>query len=276
VPIKFIDFALDPATGCLHGPEGEIRLRPKTLALLEVLVAEAPKVLTKNELMDRVWGKEHLGETSLAQAVSELRRALQDNSRQPRIIETLHRRGYRFIAPLDTTPGVARSDAPLVPEPRRLPVVAYDTLMSVPRPPIELERFAVAQPRWRARAFLACLVLLGILALLIGVPNVQSQPVQPLKQLVGGQPVARAAEQLDASRLEPVAVLVVSLQDEGDSNLRLQVEEAILPGPGLEGEPRIYVVPLPRAGDDLGSEEPAPRPGEKEAEQAVAKPPAGQ
>ncbi|MCB1037729.1 MAG: winged helix-turn-helix domain-containing protein, partial [Acidobacteria bacterium] len=96
----FDGFVLDTDLGVLQGPEGEVRLRPKAYGLLEMLAARAPAVLARDEILDCIWGTDHLGETSVAGAVSELRRALGDDPREPRIIETVHRRGYRFIAPL--------------------------------------------------------------------------------------------------------------------------------------------------------------------------------
>ena len=97
---QFFDFDFDPTAGVLRDAEGAVRLRPKTYALLEALVNAAPAVVGKDELLDRVWGREHLGETSLAQAISELRRVLGDEAKSPRFIETVHRRGYRFVAPI--------------------------------------------------------------------------------------------------------------------------------------------------------------------------------
>ena len=153
---RFLDFTLDSTTGALEGPDGEIRLRPKTQALLEILVAEAPAVLARDELMDRVWGQEHLGETSLAQAISELRRALGDDPRQPRIIETLHRRGYRFIAPfIETKPEDPWETLPAALEepedlaPREDPLPLCEALSSPPPPG---PRGALASPwhRWAA------------------------------------------------------------------------------------------------------------------------------
>ena len=56
-------------------PEGEIRLRPQTFRLLQALVEIHPLIVTKDELIDRVWGAEHVSSKSLSQAVSELRQS---------------------------------------------------------------------------------------------------------------------------------------------------------------------------------------------------------
>ncbi|HWM92786.1 MAG TPA: tetratricopeptide repeat protein [Thermoanaerobaculia bacterium] len=96
--VGFAGFVLDRETGRLLGPEGEIRLRPQTFRLLEVLVESAPRILSQDELLDRAWGVEHLSPASVKQAISEIRQALGDDPARPSIIETVHRRGYRFIA----------------------------------------------------------------------------------------------------------------------------------------------------------------------------------
>jgi DNA-binding winged helix-turn-helix (wHTH) protein len=92
---------LDLDRGSLHGPEGESKLRRQAFKLLRVLVEEAPNILSHDQLLDLVWGKEHLSASSLKQAISEVRQALGDDPAKPTFVETIHRRGYRFIAPVD-------------------------------------------------------------------------------------------------------------------------------------------------------------------------------
>ncbi|MEO1085355.1 MAG: winged helix-turn-helix domain-containing protein, partial [Acidobacteriota bacterium] len=100
--LRFAQFVLDLRLGRVEGPGGEVHLRPRTFHLLELLVREAPRVVSGEELLNRVWGTEHLSENSLRQAISELRQALGDSASRPTIIETVHRRGYRLIAEVET------------------------------------------------------------------------------------------------------------------------------------------------------------------------------
>ena len=86
--LRFGGFVLDQEAGCLTGPEGEVRLRPQAFRMLEVLAEQAPKILSQEELLDRVWGVEHLSPASVKQAVSEVRQALGDDPARPGIIET--------------------------------------------------------------------------------------------------------------------------------------------------------------------------------------------
>lgn len=97
---QFGELILDVEAGRLLGRDGEVRLRPQAFRLLQVLVEGAPKILSQEELLDRVWGVEHLSPASVKQAVSEVRQALGDDPARPAVIETVPRRGYRFIAPL--------------------------------------------------------------------------------------------------------------------------------------------------------------------------------
>jgi DNA-binding winged helix-turn-helix (wHTH) protein/tetratricopeptide (TPR) repeat protein/TolB-like protein len=121
--LRFGDFVLDREASRLLGPDGEVHLRPQAFRLLEVLIEGAPRVLSQGELLDRVWGVEHLSPTSVKQAVSEVRQTLGDDPAEPRLIETVHRRGYRFIAPLRPVESVATIAAPS-PVPAAVPVPA--------------------------------------------------------------------------------------------------------------------------------------------------------
>jgi DNA-binding winged helix-turn-helix (wHTH) protein/tetratricopeptide (TPR) repeat protein len=75
-----------------------VDLRPNSWELLKYMAARPGKLLSKDELVEAVWGDRVVTEASLNQAVRELRKALGDDARSPRYIETVHRRGFRFIA----------------------------------------------------------------------------------------------------------------------------------------------------------------------------------
>ena len=98
---RFGDFILDTRSGSVIGPAGPIMLRRQTFRLLEVLLSHAPELLDRNTLLDEAWGRTALSANVLPQAVSELRHALGDSAQSPRYIETLHRRGYRIVCPVE-------------------------------------------------------------------------------------------------------------------------------------------------------------------------------
>ena len=80
-----------------------VKLTPKALAVLGQLVQQSGLV-SKEELFQTVWADTVVSDAALTFCIQELRRALRDDAKEPRYIETVHRRGFRFIAPLTTTP----------------------------------------------------------------------------------------------------------------------------------------------------------------------------
>ena len=105
----FDRFVLDPVAGRLYGRSGALALTPKASALLEYLASNAGRLLTKRELLDALWPRAYVTDGVLKVCIREIRRALDDDARTPRIIETAHRRGYRFIALVETVVPMDRS-----------------------------------------------------------------------------------------------------------------------------------------------------------------------
>lgn len=97
-PIRFDAFTLDPANEVLWKREDKVRLRPKTFALLRHLALRPGALVTKTDLLNAVWGECNVGDEALKHCVAEIRRALDDRAEAPRFVETVHRRGYRFVA----------------------------------------------------------------------------------------------------------------------------------------------------------------------------------
>ena len=113
----FDDFIVDPETWRLSRGEQEIHLEPVVLKLLIYLIANRDRLVTRQELMDTVWGDTVISESALSKAVARLRKALEDDSAAPRYVETVHSQGFRFVAAVDeterpdATPGKARTSA---------------------------------------------------------------------------------------------------------------------------------------------------------------------
>ncbi|MEP1593073.1 MAG: AAA family ATPase, partial [Halieaceae bacterium] len=89
---------LDTTTQRLTANGRTVDLRPKSWDLLKYMVSRPGVLLPKADLLKAVWGNRVVTEASLNQAVRELRKALGDDAKSPRYIETVHRRGFRFIA----------------------------------------------------------------------------------------------------------------------------------------------------------------------------------
>ena len=94
---EFGPFRLDVRQGLLASPAGEIALTPKVFDTLRVLVENAGTVLTKQELMERVWPDAVVDENNLAQTISLVRKALASADPATEYVQTVPRRGYRFV-----------------------------------------------------------------------------------------------------------------------------------------------------------------------------------
>jgi DNA-binding winged helix-turn-helix (wHTH) protein len=96
--IDFPPFQLDLRAGQLRHNATPVPLRPKTFAVLRNLAERPNELVTKRALLDAVWGAVAVSEDVVRLSVGELRTALNDVRAAPRFIETVPRRGYRFIA----------------------------------------------------------------------------------------------------------------------------------------------------------------------------------
>src|SRR5215470_9480350 len=94
--LYFLDYALDPANARISQGAHALALRPKTLAVLAHLAGNPQRLVTKRELLDTVWSDTAVTDWVLTSCIRELRDAFGDDARRPRIIETVHGRGYRF------------------------------------------------------------------------------------------------------------------------------------------------------------------------------------
>jgi DNA-binding winged helix-turn-helix (wHTH) protein len=89
---------LDPARGRLLRGDSAISLAPKPFALLHYLAARPGELVTKQTLLDALWPNVYVGDAVLKVTIRDVRKALGDDPKSPRFVETAHRRGYRFIA----------------------------------------------------------------------------------------------------------------------------------------------------------------------------------
>jgi predicted ATPase/DNA-binding winged helix-turn-helix (wHTH) protein/class 3 adenylate cyclase len=101
-PHASLAIRLDLANACLWRGAQPISLRPKTCAVLQCLLAHPGQLVTKATLLDTVWPETAVSDVVLMVCIRELRQALGDDSKAPRFIETVHRRGYRLVASVTT------------------------------------------------------------------------------------------------------------------------------------------------------------------------------
>jgi TolB-like protein len=135
----FGPFRVDRRTGELWRGKRRVPIQQKTFAVLEALLDGGGDVVTREELRARLWPADTHVEFSanLNVAVAKLRRALGDAARTPRFVETVGRRGYRLIVPVDRaarpqdgTPGAGPSRRPAV---ASIAVLPFESLSADPR-----------------------------------------------------------------------------------------------------------------------------------------------
>ena len=98
--VTFGRYRFDASTGQLWSGKREVRLTPKSAGVLAELVKRPGELVTKQDLFASLWPDVAVSDDALTSCIQELRKALADDAKQPRFIETRHRRGYRFIASL--------------------------------------------------------------------------------------------------------------------------------------------------------------------------------
>jgi DNA-binding winged helix-turn-helix (wHTH) protein len=96
--IRFPPFVLDRSAATLVRGSEAVHLRPRTWDVLCYLVERPGLLVTKDDILEAVWSDSVVSEGTLTNSIRELRAALGDDARLPRYIETVHRRGFRFVA----------------------------------------------------------------------------------------------------------------------------------------------------------------------------------
>jgi TolB-like protein/DNA-binding winged helix-turn-helix (wHTH) protein/Tfp pilus assembly protein PilF len=101
--VRFAGFELNLETGELRQDGVAIRLQPQPTLILTLLVSRPGNLVTREEIQQRIWGAETFidFDTGLNSAIRQIRQALKDDTEAPRFIETVPRRGYRFLAALE-------------------------------------------------------------------------------------------------------------------------------------------------------------------------------
>src|SRR5579862_2884264 len=120
--LRFAEFEVDLRAGQLRKQGTKIRLQEQPFRVLTALLESSGEVVTRDELRSRLWAADTFVDFDhrLAAAVSKLRDALGDAAESPTFIETVGRRGYRFLRPLEPSP-VPESAATAAPSEPDLP-----------------------------------------------------------------------------------------------------------------------------------------------------------
>jgi len=198
--IRFDGWAFDPESGDLEREGAKTRLQEQPARVLNELIAHAGRVVTREHLIALLWPKGVVDfDTSLNTAIRKLRSALADVAETPRYVETLPRRGYRFVGTLEPDPASASGTAP-TPDPGLL--VQHETTASSTVTPISTEDELAAQHEsasthspvrhshlgaWSIAALAAAALLIGLLTKKFWLPPTASR-----------SPIAAASESSQA------------------------------------------------------------------------------
>ena len=129
--LNFGPYRFEPATARLWAEAREIKLTRKAAAVLALLVERAGQPVTKQDLFASVWGNTVVSDDALTTCIQELRKALGDDAKQPRYIETRHRYGYCFVAELEHSVPAAAPAPEAAVAAQNLPAIAVLPFMDM-------------------------------------------------------------------------------------------------------------------------------------------------
>jgi TolB-like protein/Flp pilus assembly protein TadD len=122
---RFLDFELDPATRELRRAGLAVAVEPKAFDLLLCLLENRQRTLSKDELLELLWPRIVVAETSLTRCVMKARKAVGDDSDRQAVIKTIQRRGYRFVAVVSNDEPAAAVENPSRPDKPSLVVLPF-------------------------------------------------------------------------------------------------------------------------------------------------------
>jgi len=125
---RFGEYTLEPGEHRLLRANDEVALRPKAFETLLFLVSRHGHTVTKNELLDAVWPGTFVSDAVLTHCIAEVRQALQDDAQNPRLLRTMPKIGYAFVAEVRQSSGPADAGPFLREVPERRPASAIAVL----------------------------------------------------------------------------------------------------------------------------------------------------
>jgi DNA-binding winged helix-turn-helix (wHTH) protein/TolB-like protein len=179
---EFDTFRLNPADHSLLCQGKPVPLTPKSFEILVALIERNGRLVTKDELMKKIWPDSFVEEANLTVNVSALRKALGDTTAHQQYIETVPKLGYRFIAPITelrdrslANPAQVASLAPEAIQPETAPTKQPTAVVPAPQPPRRISR-----PSWGVLAIVAAGIV--VVAALAFWANRKESPLTPAVQ----------------------------------------------------------------------------------------------
>ncbi len=98
---RFTDFELNTQSFQLVSGGRPVAIEPQVLDLLKYLIANRERLVSRDELFDKIWSGRVVSDTSLSNHIKSARKAIGDDGKNQRLIKTIHGRGYQFVAATD-------------------------------------------------------------------------------------------------------------------------------------------------------------------------------
>jgi DNA-binding winged helix-turn-helix (wHTH) protein len=216
-PFRVGEWLVEPLRNQIVGPAGPTRIEPRVMRLFTVLAERAPAIVSREELTEEVWQGAFVTDEVLTQSVSELRKALGDDPREPRFIVTMPKRGYQLIVP-------PTEDAP-------------ESRVSGPDAVVDALRLTA-----RARERIAWALLTAVLLLALARLN-RSRPSPTIRFAVEAPP-ATSNETLE---LSPDGTRLAFIAPDSEEEIRIWIHHLETGGrkplPGTEGAWHLFWSP---------------------------------
>ena len=103
--IRVGDWTLDSSLNQISGAGGTVVLTPLAARVLKYLAEHPGQVISNDELIENLWQRRMVGDSPVYRVIADLRHALQDDASRPRYIQTVRKRGYRLLAPVEWLDG---------------------------------------------------------------------------------------------------------------------------------------------------------------------------
>jgi DNA-binding winged helix-turn-helix (wHTH) protein/TolB-like protein/Tfp pilus assembly protein PilF len=251
--LRLGEWSVRQAEGVLCSEDRSVRLEPRVMDVLACLAGEPGRVVTKEELLTAVWDGAFVEEGALSQAIHSLRKALGDDARQPRYVQTIPKRGYRLLAPVEPERDEAEAVEEASPEPSS-------------QSPANPGSTPLSRGSWRARLILAVAGMMVALALWIAWSRHEAQ------RQVSGQIGVKAKDgirqvsgQLGVKAKDGIRIVVLPFEELGKpedpyfaaglteeitANLSLLPTMQVIPGRNALGDKGL-AKPLSEIGEEL-------------------------
>lgn len=186
--LRFGVFEADLRAGELRKCGIRIKLQSQPFKLLTILLGRAGEIVTRDELQQQLWGSETVVnfDHSLGTAINKVREALGDSAENPRYIETLAKRGYRFVAPVQVLDGPETGGSPIAVDSK--PAAVAIPAMSAPAPGIASSWLDVVP--WRTVGpVLALVVVIGFVLRFLGPADAPKPVILPFTQVTASDSI---------------------------------------------------------------------------------------